>query len=109
MQYGDPTTSALVQSGSADDQPARRSGFDRAISRPDGLRAQTPISQTTETPSGTTRSHSGAGTDAQGHVGSESARHLTQPDRRVDLVHDRDVPATPPPRAGRSQHPVTAG
>ena len=26
---------------------------------------------------------------AQGHVGAEAARHLTQPDGRVDLVHDR--------------------
>jgi hypothetical protein len=63
MQYGIHTTSAAVQSGIADDQLARRSGFDRAISRPNGLLDQTPISQTTVTPSGTTRSHSHAGTE----------------------------------------------
>ena len=84
MQYGDPTTSALVQSGSADDQPARRSGLDSAISRPAGLRVQTPISQTTDTPSGTTRSHSAAGTDPS--VTPAPSRRATSPSQTAVLT-----------------------
>jgi len=64
MQYGEPTTSSAVTSGSASRKLSVSESFCSAIPIPAGLRSQTPISQTASNPSAAIASHSAAGTPA---------------------------------------------
>ncbi len=62
MQYGDPTTSLGVQSGSAARNSATRSLFATAMAAPAGLRSHTPINHTASKPESAMASQCSAGT-----------------------------------------------
>ena len=88
MQYGEPTTSAVVKSGQRAPEALDQASFSSAIAIPAGLRSQTPISQTASKPSAAIASHSAAGHLGETDLRAVAAAQLVEPDPRVDLVDE---------------------